>query len=79
VSSINDRLSALITAKFGVPSAEIQPEATLEQLEFDSLVAAELAVTLQDEFDVQIGEDDLPPELTVAGLVALLNSKVVAA
>ena len=79
MSSVNDRLSTVLIEKFGVPAAEVASDPTFEELRFDSLALAELAVTLQEEFGVEVSDDDLPAGLTVGALVELLESKVVAA
>ncbi|MFJ9713839.1 acyl carrier protein [Streptomyces sp. NPDC101234] len=47
-------LSNALTSSFNVPEDEITPQATLQDLQLDSLAQAELLVILQQDFGIQV-------------------------
>jgi acyl carrier protein len=72
-----DLLVELLTEHLGVPADEVRPEATLEDLEVDSLALVELVVVIEDklgvalDFDVEVQAQRA--ELTVAQTSELLE------
>jgi len=68
-------LTEILTGKFHVPSADLGPETRFEELDFDSLVFAELAVILQQRLGVPVAESDLSAEMTLAEAAAMLGAK----
>ena len=74
-ASIHDRLATVLNEKFGVAPDKIGPTATFEDLDFDSLALIELALSLQQEFEVFVGDDELSPEQGLAAAVDLLTGK----
>jgi acyl carrier protein len=75
MSTVYDRLSNLLITKFGVGAAEIAPDVPLSELELDSLALVEVAMAVQEEFGVDIGESELAPKHTMADAVAVLTGK----
>ncbi|MEU2758779.1 phosphopantetheine-binding protein [Streptomyces sp. NPDC007027] len=75
-------LVTLLTDKFEVAADLIRPDATLGDLELDSLAVVELYVTLQEEWDVPLGDSEASAELTVdevaRSVTALLDSATAA-
>ncbi len=63
-------LSRRLVEKFHVDPGRIRPDATLADLELDSLAVVELLMTLQDDWAVDLDESATPPELTLDGLLA---------
>lgn len=61
---VYDMMARLLAGHFGVPEDQIQPEATLEALEFDSLARVELAMVISEAVAVSLPEDR--PDLTLA-------------
>ena len=52
---ILDRVTTVVTEITDIPKAELLPDKSLrDDLEIDSLTTIELAVTIQDEFDIEI-------------------------
>lgn len=47
----------------------------LSDMDFDSLDVIELAMSLEEEFDIEIDDDEIPEKMTVTGLVTLIDSK----
>ncbi|ARF72646.1 acyl carrier protein [Kitasatospora albolonga] len=60
------RLVTLLGDKFEVAADLIRPDATLGDLELDSLAVVELYVTLQEEWEIPLDDSAATAELTVA-------------
>ncbi|MBB1243674.1 acyl carrier protein [Streptomyces durbertensis] len=58
-------LSTVLTEKFEVPADRIDDDATLADLELDSLAVVELLVTLQEELGVPLDDSEASGETTV--------------
>lgn len=78
MSDVYERFTGLLAA-FGIQQNEVEPEHTFSQLEFDSLALVELTLAAQDEFGVQIGDDEFSAEDTVAQVVKVVEAKLVSA
>jgi acyl carrier protein len=76
--SVQDRLFALITSSMGIPAEELSPQATMEELELDSLALVELGVVVEKEFGVVVDSAAITPESTLGGLLGLLETPGVA-
>jgi acyl carrier protein len=57
MESVYDVMVRLLTEYFGVPQEQISPDATFEEMEFDSLAQVELATMLEDKLGVTLPED----------------------
>ncbi|MBH5334681.1 acyl carrier protein [Streptomyces pactum] len=77
MSSTYDRLVTLLTNGFGIEPGEVSPETTFEELDLDSLALVELTLAAQDEFGIQLADDDLHAANTLAQTVEVLDSKLV--
>jgi acyl carrier protein len=60
---------------FGADPAEINRDATFEQLDVDSLDLAELSQIIEDEYGVQLKGDDVGKIKTVGDAVDLVVSR----
>ncbi|MFH8367586.1 acyl carrier protein [Streptomyces sp. NPDC018031] len=78
MSSTYDRLVTLLGDGFGIEPGEVTPETTFEELDLDSLALVELTLTAQDEFGIQLADDDLQASNTLAKTAEVLDSKTVA-
>ncbi|MER5642132.1 phosphopantetheine-binding protein [Kitasatospora sp. NPDC002227] len=67
--AVRRHLSTVLTEKFEVPEAELRPEATLADLDLDSLARVELFLTLQEHWGVPLADEDSAAELTLRQLV----------
>lgn len=52
-----DRLQTILTQKFSVPAENVQPAATLESFNLDSLDLIEVLFEVEDEFKIRIPQD----------------------
>jgi acyl carrier protein len=66
VDRVYDHLVTLLSDKFEVDAERIGPEATLDDLELDSLAVVELYVTLQEEWQIPLDDSTASADLTVA-------------
>lgn len=75
MNDILDRLSTLLTGRFGVPSDDFARDATLADLDLDSLALVEFGLVAEKEFGVRITEDEVSPQDTVEDLARLIVTK----
>lgn len=73
MDTVYPRLVSLVATSFGIPEDQITPDTTFEDLEFDSLALVELAVSVQQEFGVEIEEDALDAKDTLARAAELID------
>ncbi|MEM7141714.1 MAG: acyl carrier protein [Actinomycetota bacterium] len=59
-----------------VEDSQIVPDATFESLDADSLDLVELVMALEEEFDVNVEEDELEGVTDIKGAFALVESKL---
>ena len=76
MSEIEARVQAAVAAYLDVDPGRLTPEATLgDDLCVDSLSAIELAMVLEDEFQVTLPEDDLARIRTYGDVVGLVREQ----
>ena len=64
--SVEDKVKKIIAEKLSVDIAEVVPEASfVDDLGADSLDLVELIMSMEEEFDVDISDDDAEMLLTV--------------
>ena len=63
-------------ATFGPEKEDITPEATLEELDIDSLDMAELGQVVEDEYGVEIKGEDAAKVTTVSDAVDLILARM---
>ncbi len=74
LDDLQQRLKKLLMDRCGVSEERITPEATLQgDLGLDSLDAVELAIAIEDEFDLKILDEDMKKLSTVADAVAIIQ------
>jgi acyl carrier protein len=73
-------LGKIIEEIAGVPAADVTPEKSfVDDLDIDSLSMVEIAVAAQDEFGVEIPDDELKNLKTVKDVVVYVQGKDVSA
>ncbi|MFI6515712.1 phosphopantetheine-binding protein [Spirillospora sp. NPDC050679] len=73
------RVIDIVSEQFGVPREDITPEATLDDLDLDSLALVELSILLQEEFAIPPIEEELSMDDTFARFLEKLAAKAAAA
>ncbi|MGL4336286.1 MAG: acyl carrier protein [Turicibacter sp.] len=69
-----DRVKEIIVDELGVDAEAVTIESTLEDLGADSLDAVELIMALEEEYDLEISEEDAKNFKTVKSIVAYIES-----
>ena len=62
--------------EFGADPDQLRPEATLEELDIDSLDMAELGQVVEDEYGVEIKGEDAAKVTTVSDAVDLILARM---
>ncbi|MEV0486623.1 phosphopantetheine-binding protein [Streptomyces sp. NPDC050508] len=70
---VYDHLVTLLADKFEVDAERIGPDATLDDLDLDSLAVVELYVTLQEEWQIPL-DDSAAADLTVADVARSVSA-----
>lgn len=74
---IFDRIKSVIVETISCDAEEVKPEAKLiDDLGADSLDAVELNMALEDEFDIQIADEELAKMITVADIARYVEGKI---
>ena len=75
MSNIEERVKKLICEQLGVKDEEVQSDASfVEDLGADSLDTVELVMALEEEFDLEIADEDAEKISTVNEAVEYINS-----
>ena len=67
-----EKVRARIAAVLKQPSDRVRDDVTLADLAVESLTLVELAIDLQEDFDVRLGHEQLAGVQTVGDLVSLI-------
>ncbi|BFV60455.1 hypothetical protein KCMC57_up55590 [Kitasatospora sp. CMC57] len=79
MDAVSQHLATLLTEKFEVPAEHIDPQATLADLELDSLAVVELHLTLQEHWNVPLDENEADADQTVDGIARRITELLAAA
>lgn len=70
-----EKIKAILSEQFSVEENEISPETLLEDdLGADSLDVVDLLMTIEDDFEVEIPDDEVENIKTVGALVEYIES-----
>jgi acyl carrier protein len=73
--SVEDKIKEIITEKLSVEMDEIVPDASfVDDLGADSLDLVELIMTMEEEFDIDISDEDAEKLVTVKDAIDYINS-----
>ena len=76
-TSIENRVKEIITEQLGVDEKEVTPEASfIDDLGADSLDTVELVMALEEEFDIEIPDEDAEKIAAVNDAVNYIKKKV---
>ena len=77
VNEVIEKVKSLFEEELGIESEKITMEAKLEEdLEIDSLGIVEVVMAFEDEFEIEIDDEELTDVGTVGQAVNLLHSKL---
>lgn len=75
MADVLERVTKIIVDRLGVEEAEVKLEASFkEDLGADSLDVVELVMELEDEFDMEISDEDAEKISTVGDAVNYINA-----
>ncbi|MEK4629582.1 MAG: acyl carrier protein [Solibacillus sp.] len=77
MSTVFERVSKVIVDRLGVDESEVKLEASFrEDLGADSLDVVELVMELEDEFDMEISDEDAEKIGTVGDAISYIEKKI---
>ncbi len=77
LSTVFERVSKVVVDRLGVDESEVKLEASFrEDLGADSLDVVELVMELEDEFDMEISDEDAEKIATVGNAISYIESKI---
>ena len=77
MATVLERVSKVIVDRLGVDESEVKLEASFrEDLGADSLDVVELVMELEDEFDMEISDEDAEKISTIGDAIAYIESKL---
>ncbi len=75
-SEISERVKAIIVEQLGVGPEEVAPEASfIEDLGADSLDIVELIMALEEEYDIEIPDEDAEKIQTVKDVISYIEER----
>ena len=76
-NEVFDKVKGLFVEDLGIDESKVTMEAKLEEdLEIDSLGIVEVVMAFEDEFEIEIDDEELADVSTVGEAVKLLHSKI---
>ena len=76
-NEVFEKVKGLFVEDFGIDESKGTMEAKLEEdLEIDSLGIVEVVMAFEDEFEIEIDDEELSDVSTVGQAVSLLHSKI---
>ena len=74
--SVQDKIKSIIAEQLGVKSEEVTPEASfVDDLGADSLDTVELVMALEEEFSIEIPDEDAEKITTVGDAIKYIEDK----
>lgn len=74
--SIEEKVKELVVEQLGVSADEVNPESSfVESLGADSLDLTELIMAMEEEFDIEIDDEDAQKIATVQDAINYIKSK----
>ncbi|MFJ8104836.1 acyl carrier protein [Streptomyces sp. NPDC096132] len=70
-----EQLVDILTRLHDAPADRIRPEATLGELDVDSLTTVEISIHIERDLKVAVGDDELEPELTLGEIARLVDTR----
>ncbi|RKD75403.1 MULTISPECIES: acyl carrier protein [Sinobaca] len=76
MADVEERVKGIVVERLGVEETEVTREARFkEDLGADSLDVVELVMELEDEFDLEISDEDAEKIVTVADVVDYIQAQ----
>ena len=76
-NEVFEKVKGLFVEDLGIDESKVTMQAKLEEdLEIDSLGIVEVVMAFEDEFEIEIDDEELSDVSTVGQAVSLLHSKI---
>ncbi|NEC85270.1 acyl carrier protein [Streptomyces sp. SID12501] len=75
MSTTYEQLVDILTRLHDAPADRIRPGATLGELDVDSLTTVEISIRIERDLGVQVGDDELEPDLTLGEIARLVDTR----
>ena len=76
MAAVEDKIKAIIAEQLGVKPEEVTPQASfIDDLGADSLDTVELIMALEEEFNVEIPDEDAEKMATVGDAIKYIENK----
>ena len=76
---LEDRVTEIIVEQLGVSKEEVVPEASfIDDLGADSLDIVELVMAMEEEFDIEIPDEDAEKIQTIADAISYIRGRAAA-
>jgi acyl carrier protein len=76
VVSVQDRVKKIVAEQLEVAIDSLTLETTFEEIDADSLDIVELVMALEEEFDLEISDQEIENIKSVGDVVSYIESKV---
>lgn len=73
---IFEKVKNIVVEQLGVEGDDVTLETSFEELEADSLDIVELVMALEEEFDLEISDEDAEKITTIGAAVKFINEKI---
>jgi acyl carrier protein len=70
-----EQVVGILTELHDAPADRIRPEATLGELDVDSLTTVEIGIRIERDLGVTVGDDELQPDLTLGEIARLVDAR----
>lgn len=70
---MQEKLIEIIADQLGVTSEEVTPEKTFDDLNADSLDFTEIIMTIEDQFSVELPQEEAEKMVTVGDLLSFVE------
>lgn len=71
-----DKVKSIIVDKLGISENEVRMETTFEDLGADSLDIVELIMAIEEEYDIQVSDEEAEKAQSVGDVVNYINTLV---
>lgn len=71
-----DKVKSIIVDKLGISESEVKMETTFEDLGADSLDIVELIMAIEEEYDIQVSDEEAEKAQSVGDVVNYINTLV---
>ncbi|MEE9281409.1 MAG: acyl carrier protein [Myxococcota bacterium] len=76
MEALNQRVNSIITDQLGVDRESLTPEANLlDDLGADSLDVVELVMALEEEFGIEVPDDDVENMRTIGDIIHYIETR----